>query len=64
MASIDTSVNNPAPVIEIESMSRVGNRIALGALLMLCAVALFVKLGAPALFDPDEGRNAQKAREI
>ena len=64
MASIDTSVNNPAPVIEIESMSRVGNRIALGALLMLCAVALFVKLGAPALFDPDEGRNAEKAREI
>ena len=45
-------------------MSRVGNRIALGALLMLCAVALFVKLGAPALFDPDEGRNAEKAREI
>ena len=53
MASIDTSVNNPAPVIEIESMSRVGNRIALGARSMLCAVALFVKLGAPALFDPD-----------
>ena len=64
MASIDTSVNNPAPVIEIGSMSRVGNRIALGALLMLCAVALFVKLGAPALFEPDEGRNAEKAREI
>jgi len=64
VASIDTSVNNPAPGIEIESMSRVGNRIALGALLMLCAVALFVKLGAPALFDPDEGRNAEKAREI
>ena len=45
-------------------MSRIGNRIAFGALLLLCAGALFVKLGAPALFDPDEGRNAEKAREI
>ena len=64
MASTDTSIKNPVPVIEIGSMSRVGNRIALGALLLLCAVALFVKLGTPALFDPDEGRNAEKAREI
>jgi len=64
VASIDTSVDNPVPVIEIGSMSRVGNRIALGALLLLCTVALFVKLGAPALFEPDEGRNAEKAREI
>ena len=64
MASTDTSIKNPVPVIEIGSMSRVGNRIALGALLLLCAVALFVKLGAPALFEPDEGRNAEKAREI
>src|SRR6201988_2692442 len=45
-------------------MSRVGNRIPPGALLLLSAVALFVKPGAPALFNPDEGRNAEKAREI
>ena len=27
-------------------------------------VLLFYRLGAPALFEPDEGRNAEKAREI
>ena len=40
------------------------HRIAFGARSWFCAAALFLKLGAPALFEPDEGRNAEKAREI
>ena len=29
-----------------------------------CGLMLFVNLGAAALFEPDEGRNAERAREI
>ncbi|HEY7221822.1 MAG TPA: glycosyltransferase family 39 protein [Candidatus Binatia bacterium] len=64
MALINPSADTPVTGMELRSMSRVGNGIALGALLLVCAVALFVKIGAPALFEPDEGRNAEKAREI
>ena len=64
MALINPSADTPITGMELRSMSRVGNGIALGALLLLCAVGLFVKLGAPAFFEPDEGRNAEKAREI
>jgi 4-amino-4-deoxy-L-arabinose transferase-like glycosyltransferase len=31
---------------------------------LVCVVMLLANLGSPALFDPDEGRNAEKAREI
>lgn len=34
------------------------------ALFGFVLLILFYRLGAPALFDPDEGRNAEKAREI
>ena len=34
------------------------------ALFGLVLLMLFYRLGAPALFEPDEGRNAEKAREI
>jgi len=34
------------------------------ALWVFCAGVLFFNLGAPALFEPDEGRNAEIAREI
>ena len=44
--------------------SRSHRRVAIAALILVCAVALFDHLGAPALFEPDEGRNAEKAREI
>ncbi|HVO93574.1 MAG TPA: glycosyltransferase family 39 protein [Terriglobales bacterium] len=64
MASINASADTPVAAMAARSMSRAGNAVALGALVLLCAVALFVKLGAPALFEPDEGRNAEKAREI
>lgn len=33
-------------------------------LFLLCSFILFHKLGAPALWEPDEGRNAEVAREI
>jgi 4-amino-4-deoxy-L-arabinose transferase-like glycosyltransferase len=31
---------------------------------LVCLAILFANLGGPALFEPDEGRNAEKAREI
>lgn len=34
------------------------------ALCLFCLVILFSDLGGPALFEPDEGRNAEVAREI
>jgi 4-amino-4-deoxy-L-arabinose transferase-like glycosyltransferase len=33
-------------------------------LALACGLVLFVNLGAAALFEPDEGRNAERAREI
>jgi 4-amino-4-deoxy-L-arabinose transferase-like glycosyltransferase len=33
-------------------------------LFSVCLLILFVNLGGPLLFEPDEGRNAEKAREI
>jgi len=36
----------------------------LGLLLAVCLTAFFWQLGTAALFEPDEGRNAEKAREI
>ncbi len=63
MPSINASADRVRE-LAAPAISRVGNRIACGALLLVCAVALFVNLGAPALFEPDEGRNAEKAREI
>jgi 4-amino-4-deoxy-L-arabinose transferase-like glycosyltransferase len=38
--------------------------VAFVTVLLLCAVLLLDGLGRPALFEPDEGRNAEKAREI
>ncbi len=46
------------------TLSGLARYVAIGALMLVCAVALFDHLGAPALFEPDEGRNAEKAREI
>ena len=64
MATINLDLGTTATSTESRSLFRLGHRIAFGAALLLCAAALFLKLGAPALFDPDEGRNAEKAREI
>jgi 4-amino-4-deoxy-L-arabinose transferase-like glycosyltransferase len=64
VASIDASAGGSAVAMNVRSLPRDGRRVAFGALLLVCAVTLFVKLGAPALLEPDEGRNAEKAREI
>lgn len=64
MATINLDLGTTAASTESRSLLRVGQRIAFGAALLVCAAALFLKLGAPALFEPDEGRNAEKAREI
>ena len=49
-----------------ETVARYGlrDRVFFGVLLLLCGVVLFGHLGASGLFEPDEGRNAEKAREI
>ena len=64
MATINLDLGAAASSTESRSLFRVGHRIAFGAALLVFAAALFLKLGAPALFEPDEGRNAEKAREI
>ncbi|HEY1234245.1 MAG TPA: glycosyltransferase family 39 protein [Candidatus Binatia bacterium] len=64
MATINLDLGTTAASTESRSLFRSGHWIASGAALLLCAAALFLKLGAPALFEPDEGRNAEKAREI
>ena len=45
------------------SSSRSDRRISL-ALGLICLVFFFANLGGAALFEPDETRNAEKAREI
>jgi len=64
VATINLDLGTTAASTESRSLFRVGHRIAFGAVLLVCVAALFLKLGAPALFEPDEGRNAEKAREI
>lgn len=64
MIPLDLNAGNPAAEMSARSVSRIDRRVGIGVLLLLCVFALFVRLGAAALFDPDEGRNAEKAREI
>jgi hypothetical protein len=45
-------------------VSPLASRALSFALFVLCVMLLFANLGGPALFEPDEGRNAEKAREI
>jgi len=61
---MNSTIDNSIDALEARSTFRVRNGVGLAALILLCAVVLFVDLGGPALFDPDEGRNAEKAREI
>jgi 4-amino-4-deoxy-L-arabinose transferase-like glycosyltransferase len=43
---------------------RIGERSATAFLAMVCLAILFANLGGAGFFEPDEGRNAEKAREI
>ena len=47
-----------------ESFAWQKNATITSALFLFCLLVLFYNLGGPALFEPDEGRNAEKAREI
>ena len=49
------------PVTEAKKQEAI---FAIAALAVLCWFVLFHNLGGPALVDPDEGRNAEVAREI
>src|ERR1044072_9797830 len=64
MLALDSNLGPPGADRAAPLESRSDHGIVLGAVLLLCAFALFAHLGAAALFDPDEGRNAEKAREI
>ena len=55
-SSIDTGIDSQC--------AEPPHRWLLGLLLAVCLTALFWQLGTAALFEPDEGRNAEKAREI
>jgi len=48
----------------IEESCAAPSRFFVVSLLVFCGWVLFFNLGAPALFEPDEGRNAEIAREI
>ena len=52
----DSSAKQPRVVL--------ANRAGPRSLRVVCLVILFANLGGAAFFDPDEGRNAEKAREI
>jgi len=45
-------------------VSGIGERSWFWLVRLVCLVIVFSNLGSSALFDPDEGRNAEKAREI
>jgi len=45
-------------------VSGIGERSWFWLVCLVCLVIVFSSLGSSALFEPDEGRNAEKAREI
>lgn len=61
---MNATINNPIAAMDTRAACRMSNCIGLAALILLCVAVLFANLGAAALFEPDEGRNAEKAREI
>src|SRR5919109_517804 len=46
------------------SKTRIGERSWFCLVCLVCLAIVFTNLGSSALFEPDEGRNAEKAREI
>ena len=55
---------NSSAVIERAGDGGLSERGWAAFLGLICLVILFANLGSAAFFDPDEGRNAEKAREI
>jgi 4-amino-4-deoxy-L-arabinose transferase-like glycosyltransferase len=55
---------NGSEVIGQAARGGIGERGWAAFLGLVCLIILFANLGRAALFDPDEGRNAEKAREI
>jgi 4-amino-4-deoxy-L-arabinose transferase-like glycosyltransferase len=60
---IDNRVRSSATAAETQ-LNGLSERRWSWFLCLVCLVMLFSSLGSAALFDPDEGRNAEKAREI
>jgi 4-amino-4-deoxy-L-arabinose transferase-like glycosyltransferase len=54
----------PERSVRQSDMNPFGERGWAWLLCLVCLVVLFSNLGSGALFEPDEGRNAEKAREI
>jgi len=61
MASEPTSPGKTISANQVSGLSERGWSLLLG---LVCLVVIFCNLGGAALFEPDEGRNAEKAREI
>jgi 4-amino-4-deoxy-L-arabinose transferase-like glycosyltransferase len=57
-------MNNGSAGIRKTGPRRFGERCAAAFLALVCLAVLFANLGGPGFFEPDEGRNAEKAREI
>jgi 4-amino-4-deoxy-L-arabinose transferase-like glycosyltransferase len=57
-------IETKSPETSPQSDSGFGERSWFALLCLVCLVILFSSLGSAALFEPDEGRNAEKAREI
>ena len=61
---VTNSADNAASKLFFSESLAVGARCLPLFLWIAVVVALFYQLGGAALFEPDEGRNAEKAREI
>ncbi|MGH7927984.1 MAG: ArnT family glycosyltransferase, partial [Candidatus Binatia bacterium] len=57
-------MNNSSEAVGQAGRSRLAERGAAAFLGLVCLAILFANLGGAEFFEPDEGRNAEKAREI
>ena len=57
-------ISNSSKVMAQTTRRTIGERSSTGFLALVCLAILFANLGGAGFFEPDEGRNAEKAREI
>ncbi len=57
-------MSNSSKVMAQAARRAIGERCLAGFLALVCLAILFTNLGGAEFFEPDEGRNAEKAREI